>query len=129
VEPAAIDLLWSLDLSSVTVKDSAMAVLFNVAGVALLAHLAICWLLQRSLAISPGTLEELFAIPNRGLGNKSKFQLLRISYYFPWKSVSRKTEPMDTSQKFMLRLAQITGMLVPLCILTFFALAAYRALG
>jgi hypothetical protein len=101
-----------------------MNMLFYVAGTALLVHLVICWLLQRSLAANDETLKELFAIPNQGLGVKSRFQLLRFGYYLPWKAASHQTKSMDGAQRLMLRSARVTGVLVPLCALVFLALAA-----
>ena len=105
-----------------------MVVLFNAAGAALLMHLVICWLLKRSLSANAEMLQDLFAIPNQDLVGNSGFQLLRVRYYIPWKSTSNEIKSMDGSQRLMLNLTRITGVLVPLCALVFLALAASQAL-
>jgi hypothetical protein len=109
------------------VKEFVMDMLFYVAGTALLAHLVICWLLQNSLAANAETLKELFAIANQGLVGKSRFQLLRVCYYLPWKATSNQTKSMDGPQRLMFSFARITGVLVPLCALSFLTLAASQA--
>jgi hypothetical protein len=126
-EREANELLWSLNLAVIAMKELLLNVVFYVAGVALLVHLAICWLLQRSLTSNPDALQELFASPNQVLG-KSRFQLLRVRYYVPWRAASSILPSMDVPQRLMLTLARISGILVPLCFLIFFALSASQAL-
>jgi hypothetical protein len=104
-----------------------MDLLFYMAGVALLAHIALCLLLQHGLIDDPTVLRELFVTPNKWAVGNSRFQLLRARYYLPWRSVPGNLQSMSRGQRALFRLAQVTGLLMPLCALASTALDVIRA--
>lgn len=108
--------------------ERAINIAFNIAGAALLTHLVICWLMKNSLVANDAALRQLFAVPNQRLVGSSGFQLLRVRYYLPWRATPAGIDSLSGSQRVMLGLAQVTGLLVPICALVFLALSAVQAL-
>jgi hypothetical protein len=97
-----------------------------MAGIALLTHIALCWVLLNVLN-DPDVLRELFAIPNEWAVGKSRFRLLRARYYLPWRSVPGDPQSLSQGQRTLFRLAQMTGLLMPLCALGVIALSMIQA--
>ena len=101
--------------------------LFYAAGISVLAHVALCFLLRRSLLERPQVLCEFFAIPNERLIGDLGVRLLRARYYIPWKSMPIDMQSMSRGQLSLLTLARITGVLMPICWLSFLALSFIQA--
>jgi len=100
--------------------------LFDIAGIALIVHIALCSMLMRGLRDNSAMLDELFAVPNGRIVGRSSFRLLRVRYYLPWISV-RSLGPIGGGTRVILILAQISGLLMPICALSFLALATVLA--
>src|SRR5258708_32623012 len=107
--------------------SSAMDLLFFIAGCALVAHIALCLLLQNMLLNNTAALNKLFAIPNERLVKKSGFRLLRVRYYFLWQQTSQSLG-MSRGENVLFNLAKATGLLMPICALSFIALSVIQAL-
>jgi hypothetical protein len=109
--------------------SGAMDLLFFIAGSSLLAHIALCLLLQNMLLNNSVALNELFAIPNERLVKKSRFRLLRllrVRYYFLWQQTSQSLG-ISRGENVLVSLAKITGLLMPICSLGFIALSIIQA--
>jgi hypothetical protein len=104
-----------------------MDLLFYLAGFALLAHIALCLLLQRGLLDNPTVLRELFATPNERLVGNLQFRLLRVRYYLPWRPAPPSLDAMSPGGRIMLNFARATGILMPLCALAFLVLSFIQA--
>ena len=107
--------------------SSAMDLLFFIAGSALLAHIALCLLLQNRLTGNTAALNELFASPNERLIKKSSFRLLRVRYYLAWRLTPQSLQVMSLGHRVLFTFAKMTGLLVPICSLGFLALSAIQA--
>ncbi len=106
-----------------------MELLLYMAGVALLAHIALCFALQRGPGENRAVLREIFATPNERLLGSSSFRLLRARYYLPWRPVPGDLRSMTSGQRLMLTLAQISGLLMPICFLFFIAASVIQAIA
>src|SRR5205823_1383082 len=110
-------------------RSFVMDLLFVLAGVALLAHVALCALLQRRLREERNVLHELFATPNQALLGSSSFRLLRARYYLPWQGVPATIRSLDAGSRAILAVTRVTGLLVPTCSLAFLGLSMVQALA
>jgi hypothetical protein len=105
-----------------------MDLLLVIGGSALLAHAVLCQLLQRRLRDRPDVLQTLFAIPNQAILKDSSYRLLKARYYLSWQSLPEQARSIDPTSRTMLALARLTGLLMPVCLLSFLGMSVFEAL-
>jgi hypothetical protein len=91
--------------------ERAIDLLFYVAGIALLSHFALCFLLQHRLRDNLPARRELFATPNEVVGGPSRFKLLRARYYLLWGQGPTSRQTMSSGQIILFNFARTTGLL------------------
>src|ERR1700751_5771660 len=99
-------------------------VLFNTAGIAMLAHFALSFVSVRSLVNHPAVAAELFAVPNRLLGTPEWtpqwMRLMRVRYFLPFRAMPKCTRTLDAGVRRVLRATRLTGFCFPCALLGFF---------
>jgi hypothetical protein len=105
-----------------------MDLLLVIGGSALLAHAVLCQLLQRRLRDRSDLLQALFAIPNEAILKDSSFRLLKARYYLSLHMLPEEVRSLDHTSRTILTLARLTGLLMPVCLLTFLGMSVQEAL-
>lgn len=104
-------------------------ILFFSAGVCLLAHIALCFVLQWRLRDQEGLIQRLFSIPNEVLlkGSSIDLRLLRARYYLPFSRLDLGNARLDALDRIFLIAARVTGFMVPAGSLMFFIVPFIQA--
>jgi hypothetical protein len=104
-------------------------ILFFFAGVCLLAHMVLCFMLLRRLREQKDLIQRLFAVPNEVLlkGSDIDVKLLRARYYWPFARLDLGNEQLDVLDRCYLLAARITGFMMPACSVMFFAVQFIQA--
>jgi hypothetical protein len=71
----------------------------------------------------------LFAVLNAGILNDSSYRLLKARYYLSWQSLPNQIRSLDQASRTILTLARLTGLLMPVCLLSFLGMSVFEALG
>jgi len=103
--------------------DVLLDALIIVAGIALVGHVAICAALQHRLSDRAEVLDELFAVPNRRLSTGINLRLLRARHYFPRAKSGLEDFRLGRTTHTLLFGARLTGLVVPIAALAFFAVS------
>ena len=100
--------------------------LFEIAGMTMLGHLALCVVLQWRLRSQENIVLELFAVPNSLLSKGIGPRLLRTRYYWPWTKFNL-VESLEVRDQIILVAARVTGLFVPIALLAFLAMSILQA--
>lgn len=103
--------------------------LIMAAGAALVAHIASCAALQNYFKGSNSVVADLFAIPNEALSTSPTFRLLRARYYVPWVRTGIVASELGVMGRVLLWSARLTGLLVVVTALGFFAFSIVQAVS
>jgi hypothetical protein len=97
-----------------------MFTLFQVAGVAMVAHVVLSQVLRFMVGWKSSVALELFAVPNAPLVPDLGVRLLNAKYFLPWvpSPIAMHSQPFFTRLIFWL--TRITGPLFPLAMLSIF---------
>jgi hypothetical protein len=101
--------------------------LFEAAGAAMLTHIVLSQLLRFLVKWNSPLAAELFAVPNAAIAPDWGFRLLRVRYFVPWRSGPTQMHSAPFVTKLVFFVTRITGLAMPILVLSFFAGAFYVA--
>ena len=103
----------------------ALRALLQIGGYAMLAHIALSMALRGLVRENDMLATKLFAIPNEWTGRSWGLHLLRARYYLLWRSAPREMRQQSPLARITFLLTRLTGLAVPIAMLTFLAGAVW----
>ncbi len=97
----------------------AFAVLLDVAGYAMLAHIALSLGLRKLIQWNSPLAVELFAVPNAAITPDWGFRLLPVRYFLLWRPAPPGMGDQSTITRSVFWFTRITGAAVPILLLSF----------
>jgi hypothetical protein len=99
-------------------------ILFNIAGIALGAHVVLSFVTVRGLADYPIVAAAVFTAPNRLLGTPAWMpqwmQLMRVRYFWPFRALPVGTASIEAGMRRLLLATRLAGFCFACSLLGFF---------
>jgi hypothetical protein len=101
--------------------------IFYCAVAALILHSISSGLLERQIRGEEDLIRQLFVLPNAWLGNRTGPLHLRAKYFLPWTESPELLAEYHFPIRAAYQIARWSGFAVPVCFLSFFAIALVQA--